>query len=134
MPIYARQRGFSLLEVLVAFTIMALSLAMIYRVSGGSARNAADLEHYQQAALLAESVLNLRDAVPASGWNDRGSSAGYQWDVRSTPYPTAENNPSAPRLHEVAIAVVWTQGSVTKRYDLSTLRPQAKPLPGQRAP
>ena len=120
--------------MLVAFTIMAMSLAMIYRISGGSARNAADLEHYQRAALLAESILNLRDAVPAAGWNDRGSSAGYQWEVRSAPYATAENSPTVPRLHEVAVSVVWGDGAAVKRYDLSTLRPQAKPLPGQRAP
>ena len=32
-------RGFSLLELLVAFAIMAMSLAMIYRAVGGSVRN-----------------------------------------------------------------------------------------------
>lgn len=128
------QRGFSLLEMLVAFSIMAFSLAMIYRVSGGSARNAGELEHYQHAALLAESVLNLRDAVPPSGWNDRGESAGYRWEVRSAPYPTDVNGPAVPPLHEVAVSIAWSEGGTEKRYDLATLRPQARPLPGGRQP
>ncbi|WP_370590440.1 type IV pilus modification PilV family protein [Xylophilus sp. ASV27] len=128
------QRGFSLLEMLVAFSIMAFSLAMIYRVSGGSARNAGELEHYQHAALLAESVLNLRDAVPPAGWNDQGESAGYRWQVRSAPYPTDVNGPAAPPLYEVAVSITWLEGGTEKRYDLATLRPQARPLPGGRQP
>lgn len=130
----SRQQGFSLLEMLVAFTIMAFSLAMIYRVSGGSAQNAGELEHYQHAALLAESVLNLRDAVPPSGWSGRGESAGYQWEVRSAPFPTAVNGTNVPLLYEVAVTVVWSEGNAVKRYDLLTLRPQARPLPGGRQP
>lgn len=130
----AGQRGFSLLEMLVAFSIMAFSLAMIYRVSGGTARSAGELEHYQHAALLAESVLNLRDAVPPTGWSGRGGSAGYQWEIRSTPFPTQATGPSVPALHEVSVTVSWSEGAAVKSYNLMTLRPQARPLPGGRAP
>ena len=128
------QQGFSLLEMLVAFSIMAFSLAMIYRVSGGTARSAGELEHYQQAALLAASVLNLRDTVPPSGWNGRGDSAGFRWEVRSTPFPTPVSGPNVPSLHEVSVTVLWSEGTAVKRYDLLTLRPQARPVPGGRLP
>ncbi|MCS4510972.1 general secretion pathway protein GspI [Xylophilus ampelinus] len=120
--------------MLVAFTIMAFSLAMIYRVNGGTARNAGELEHYQHAALLAESVLNLRDTVPASGWSGQGDSAGYRWEVRSAPFPTQVTGPNVPPLHEVSVAVFWSESTTVKRYDLLTLRPQARPLPGGRQP
>ena len=120
--------------MLVAFVIMAFSLTMIYRVSGGVARNSAELEHYQHAALLANSLLNTRDSVPLAGWNAQGVSAGYAWTVRSSPYPTESNGPTIPVLHEILITIGWSEGSSVKQYALRTLRPQARALPGERLP
>ncbi|OPH17317.1 general secretion pathway protein GspI, partial [Azospirillum brasilense] len=62
------QQGLTLLELLVAFAIMALALGMLYRAMGGSARSVADVDRYQRAVVLAQSLLALRDAVPEQGW------------------------------------------------------------------
>ena len=48
----SRMRGMSLLELLVAFSILSLSLGVLYKAIGGSARNVADAERYQRAVLL----------------------------------------------------------------------------------
>ena len=120
--------------MLVAFVIMAFSLTMIYRVSGGVARSSGELGHYQQAALLANSLLDLRDSVPASGWNNQGVSAGYAWSIRSSPFPTDLSGPSIPPLHEVLITISWAEDAARKSYTLRTLRPQARPLPGEKLP
>lgn len=125
------QAGFSLLEMLVAFVIMAFSLTMIYRVSGGTARNSAELEQYQHASLLADSLLNERDAVPAAGWNAQGTSAGYQWTVRSVPFSTSFAGAAVPPLKEIAIEVRWMESGRIKTYELHTLRPQARPVAGE---
>ena len=76
-----RQGGFTILELLVAFAIMAISLGMLYRVSGGSARAVGDMEHYQRAIVLAESILAMRDAIPEEGWVEAGRVAGFDWRV-----------------------------------------------------
>lgn len=128
------QRGFSLLELLVAFAIMAVSLAMIYRAGGSSVRNVGELEHYQRAALLADSLLNLRDSVPPAGWNDAGNSAGYRWQIQSAPFATPVNGPAVPALHEVLISVFWPEGTAERRFELFTLRPVARPLPPTTTP
>lgn len=129
-PLHSRMRGMSLLELLVAFSILALSLGVLYKAIGGSARNVADAERYQRAVLLGESLLSARDAVTADGWSEEGQSAGYAWSVRSAPLETeaSRRNPGAPVLHQVDILIDWSGERGTARsLHLSTLRPQRKP-------
>lgn len=121
-----RARGFSLLELLVAFAIMGMALAMLYRVTGSSARSVGDAAQYQQAMVLAESLHGLRESVPEAGWNEQGQSGGFQWEVRSTPHPTsfARANPTAAVLHEVVFTVRWADGDRPRQVEVATLLPQ----------
>jgi len=52
------QQGFSLIEILVAFVILAMSLTVIFRIFSGGLRNVALSEDYAQAVLVAESQLS----------------------------------------------------------------------------
>lgn len=87
MMFHARMgaRGLSLLEMLVAVSIMAIALAMLYKASGANVRHVGDAGHYQRALVLAESILEAKDAVDAQGWNEDGQSAGFASSVSFAP-------------------------------------------------
>lgn len=119
----SRVRGFSLLEVLVATSIMALSLGVLYQAAGGSVRNVQRADQRTQALLLAQSLLDAHDTVPADGLRAGGTEGGLRWQLSSAPYPTAfEQAPGWP-LHLVRVTVGWGDGGVGNTIDLSTLLP-----------
>lgn len=131
----AAPRGFSLLELLVAVAVMGLALTMLYRVDAGAVRGVSDYAAQQRAGLLARSILDARDAVPAGGWQEAGEDAGFAWRVSSAPWPTPPGlETGAPVLHEVQVSVQWTGHVGPRQLDLRTLLPQARPEPGSTPP
>lgn len=82
---------------------------------------------------LAQSLLAAYQMAPSEGIRATGETAGYGWVVESAPYPTPANKDArAARLHELRIVVQWEDGSTTRTYALSTLRPERQPQPGGR--
>lgn len=137
---FRAQRGLSLLELLVAFAIMAMALGMLYRSMGSSARNVAEMVYQQQAAMVAESLLSARESVSAEGWTESGESAGFTWQVKSEPYlqeirretgPSGGTPITATKLHLVLITVRWFDGSRTQAFEMQTLLPQRRQDPGE---
>jgi general secretion pathway protein I len=128
-------RGFSLLELLVAMAVLGLSLTLLYRVDAGVLRGVADQAQHERATALAQSLLDAREAVPASGWAEQGQGGGLSWAVSSHPLPLPPGlKPTAPLLHEVRIAVHWQGGSGPRQLELATLLPQAQPRAGDGLP
>lgn len=122
-----RQRGFSLIELLVAFAILAVSLGLLYKSMGSMVRSVGDLENRQRASLVAQGLLRSRESVGASGWNESGVESGFAWQVQSRPYTDATKFPGAPRLHEVTLVVGWGEAAHSGQIQLQTLLPERKP-------
>ena len=125
------QSGFSLLELLVAFSIMAMSLGMIYKAMGASARNVGDMTLHQQATMLAESLLDTRDSVTDQGWNESGAYAPFVWQISSQPFASGINAPGVVPLHQILVTVTWPNGVRQQQLEAQTLLPQRNALPGE---
>lgn len=125
------QRGFSLLEILVAFVIAALALGLIYQIMGNDARQTGGLSQRERALALAQSLLAAYEVAPPQDVHDSGESAGYGWRIDSAPYPTPTNgsSPQAAHLHELRAVVSWDDNG-ERSIELRTLRPERQPLPG----
>lgn len=83
-----RQRGFTLLEVLVALAIFGLVAAAVLTASGRSLNNAGRLEQLTLAGWIADNrltELQLAQPTPALGRESRELEyGGRQWELLST--------------------------------------------------
>ena len=117
-----RSAGFTLLEVVVALAIMAIALGVLYRAVGGGVRTVGDLSAYSRAVAVGESVLQMRDSVPAEGWNESGQWEGFRWSVASAPYEPGID--AVVPLHRVRVDVAWSDGLRERNFLLVSLRPE----------
>lgn len=85
-----RARGFSLLEVLVAFVVLALTLAVIMRIFSQGLSRVSDSEYHARAVMLAESKLaELGAGIPLEEGEVSGDSKdALHWRVRLAAYDT----------------------------------------------
>jgi general secretion pathway protein I len=136
-----RQRGFSLLEILVAFTILALSLGVLMQIFSGSLRNTEVSNSQAQAVALAQSLLASAgvEAPLVAGESAGTLDDRYSWTLRATPVQidplagdTSDLKPLATlELWEIAARVAWGGDSGTPERDvtLTSLRVQVPPKP-----
>ncbi|MFA5627722.1 MAG: prepilin-type N-terminal cleavage/methylation domain-containing protein [Thiohalomonadaceae bacterium] len=118
------QRGFSLLEMLVAFTIMVISLAALYSIMGGSLRGTLESMRYSYAVMTAESLMSLQLSVPAEGINKNGETGdGYRWQITSFPFAT-EPESNITQLHLIRVQVSWGIAPGDRHVILTSLLPE----------
>lgn len=82
-----RHKGFSLLEILVAFAIMAVALTMVLRIFGSGVNAAVVSEEYTLAVQIAESLMaRMGVETPLQTGEYSGTEADkYDWWVSVTP-------------------------------------------------
>ena len=117
-PRAARAAGVSLLEVLVAFVILALVATAIFGLFGGALRTASTAEEWSRALLVAQSRLALAASTQplregsAAGTEDDGRIA---WQTAVAPYVVPDANPELERISET-MATRLLRVSVDVRY------------------
>jgi general secretion pathway protein I len=114
-------RGFTLIEVLVAFAILAVTLTALIQVFSTGLRSIMSVERYASATLLARSALEEVGTEIPLGAGERSANAGdgFAWHVRITPTLAPLASPGGLVVpYQVAVTVTWPRGSLT----LTTLR------------
>ncbi len=119
------QQGFSLLEVLVAFAILALAVATILSLFASGLRNTAVAAEYARALTLAESHLaafqGSSNATQLESGISEGISEGFSWQSRVSPYEEGGLDAGRTRLYRIDVQVDWGEGNRRRSVQLSTL-------------
>ena len=122
---YSRSRraaGFSLLEMMVAITILSLSLGVMYQAVSGATRNVRADERYAFGVELARSLLAENAKVPRGGVSKRGETAGgYRWAVISSPLESPMKEMKEGTLQDIEITVAWDDGDKVQEFMLGSV-------------
>lgn len=130
--------GFSLLEVLVAFVILALVVTALFRLYGGAMNNASAADDWTRALLVAQSRLELAAAAdPLRERSDAGSDDDGRITWKSTvaawvppdadPDLVQASQTMPTRLYRISVEVDFPgAGDHTRHLSLSTIRVGAR--------
>lgn len=118
--IAGRQKGLSLLEMIVALAILGVSLGALYQAAGGASRIVQTSERYAYAVSIAESLLAEYAVVPYSGLDVSGETGGdYSWQVTAAPLPD-DNDPPLALLMDIRVQVSWGEPR-TRTFELRSV-------------
>ncbi len=136
-----RQQGFSLLEILVAFSILALSLGALMQIFSGATRNADLARDQSRATALAQSLLASTHSEPVLTASENGGTTddGLRWRIEVVPFEETGDMGAPPAiamavpldLWQIKARVAWGGGfgSPERSVSLATLRTRPKAPP-----
>jgi prepilin-type N-terminal cleavage/methylation domain-containing protein len=131
----AFEHGFTLLEILVAVTLLALVFVSLFRLFGGTLRSVENSAKYAHAAVLAEQLLTelLLDEkafppAPASG--AFGENPEFSYSLETSLYEREIGRTDVSMIegtetlstYQINLTVEWREGRGTRSLKLTTLK------------
>ena len=124
--------GFTLLEVLLAFVVFALSFATVLEILSGSIRSTVRAREYTEVALIAQSVMDqLGLEIPLEvASSAEGESGQYDWDVTIDSFEGSADDVHSVQLAEltgiellqIELIISWGESPREKSHSFSTVR------------
>jgi general secretion pathway protein I len=119
-----RPNGFTLIEMVIAFAILGLTLSVLYGVFAGAMSRIRHDIHLNEGTLIAQSLLARAGSEfsPAHGtvrgrWND------YSYElVQQAIEPAAAQTPPTQPATRVTASVTWRESGGQRDITLSTLK------------
>jgi general secretion pathway protein I len=127
------QRGYTLIEVIVAFAVLALALTILLGILSNGTRQVRWADDAGRAALHAQSLLDqagVGEALTPGHREGDFVDGRYRWALAVTPWRDPPRravaqqplDPGAPELLQVVLDVRWGDGGPRNRLQLQTLR------------
>jgi len=131
----APDAGFTLLEVMIAFVIAALSLSLLYQGATGGLRATGSAARTEEAISLAKSHLAAigRGEAIAQQESSGVDGGGFDWRLHIQPVGTRQlslsdsdrandTKPTAAVLYDVVVTESWKDAGRTRSVVLATRR------------
>lgn len=116
------ERGYTLIEVLVAMTILAMAMTVLFRVFSGGLRNVGVAGDYAQAVAIAESQLAAADGAELAPGVERGAVADrFAWTRAVTQLDLPGIAAGSVAAYEVIVTVEWYQNGRTREVRLDSI-------------
>jgi len=131
-PVTTRERGFTLLEVLVALAILGLAGVAVIQGVAQDLRLLKLAGDYQSATQLADR--KVREVLVPGEQREHGAEAGFRWErvirLVEAPELTVPGRPPRWRVFEIAVRVIWDERRQVELATLRTVPAAATPVPG----
>ena len=133
------RRGFTLLEVMVATTIMGIAVVTLMSGLSTSVRNASRLTDYDRVALLARAKMDallVDPKLPLGTVMDEPLDASLLggarggWRAQVTPFENAPSPvPGAFGLDRIQLEIWWMSGEQRRSFSLEAFRRSGPRMP-----
>ena len=121
----SRQRGFTLIEVVVAFVLLALVMSTAFEIFSAGLSRASQLEERARALVIAQSrmaVVGVEETLKEGEWSGESEDRKYQWAVSVKRTGEGEDPgkpaPSVYALYRIDVRVTW-HGADTRDHSLA---------------
>jgi len=126
-------KGFSLLEVIVALAIMAIGYTTVFHLFSVSIKSVGMSDQYQRAVGLANSKLSEMEMMNYETDSLSGTfenEENFQWSLNIESYDSPLNDPDENiNLSKVTLKVFWKDNQKPRNVELVTLKLQGEVNP-----
>lgn len=126
-----RQGGYTLIEVVVAFALLAFAMALLLGAMTNATRQVRAAGEYGRAALHAQSLLDqtgIGEALQPGRRDGRLENGRYRWEMEIRPWRDPGAPPAtapilgAPQMMELELILRWGEGGPRQTLRVQTLR------------
>ncbi|MCX8030063.1 MAG: prepilin-type N-terminal cleavage/methylation domain-containing protein [Thermodesulfovibrionales bacterium] len=118
------KKGFTLIEVIVALSILGIAVTVILQVFSSNLKSLSRSEDYVKSLVVAEAKLKeliLQEDLEEKQWTET-SPLGYRFDILINEVLKERTETLQFRLLEIQLTIRWMWGNKEKYHTLKTLK------------